>query len=278
MNEKIITSRDNALVKHARAVRDGKDLEQIFIEGLRLCEEASQALGRDEITDLIYTERIGGGERGARLLQALKTFSPRTIVVSETVFASISDTKNPQGIVLLASRPDTQQSRLVNSSGEAHLIVMLHRINNPSNAGAILRTAEAAGATSAILTEGTTDIFSPKALRGAMGSSLRLPLWTAASFEKALAWCKKEGIHTISADARARRAHTEIDWTQPSALIVGAESSGLTTEELAQADEALRIPMRSPVESLNVAVASAIVLYEAARQRTVGSWQMAVGS
>jgi TrmH family RNA methyltransferase len=152
----------------------------------------------------------------------------------------------------------------------------MHRINNPSNAGAVLRTAEAAGACGAILTEGTTDIFSPKALRGAMGSSFRLPLWTNAPFQEALAWCKEQGINTICADLRAGRAHTEIDWTQPSALVVGAESTGLTTEEMGDTVEAVRIPMHAPVESLNVAVAAAIALYEAARQRKVvsGQWSM----
>jgi RNA methyltransferase, TrmH family len=271
MSEKIITSRDNALVKHARAVRDGKHVEQIFVEGLRLCEEAKQALGVDAISDVICTERIAEDRRGARLLADLKSSGRRIAIASEQVFASLSDTKTPQGIVLLASRPDTGRNRLGISAGEVPLIVILHRINNPANAGAILRTAEAAGASAAILTEGTTDIFSPKALRGAMGSSFRLPLWTGASFQGALAWCREQSISTICADLRARHLHTEIDWTQPSALIVGAESSGLTTEELAQADQALRIPMRSPVESLNVAAAAAIVLYEAARQRKVGS-------
>jgi RNA methyltransferase, TrmH family len=275
MNEKTITSRDNALIKHARAVRDGKDARQIFIEGLRLCEEAKQALSVDDIRDVIYTERIAQDERGAKLLDALKISGKRTALVSESVFASLSDTKTPQGIVLLAARPRTEPGALIKNTGEAPLIVILHRINNPSNAGAILRTAEAAGASAAILTEGTSDIFSPKALRGAMGSSFRLPLWTGASFEGAIIWCQEQGLSTICADLRAKYLHTEIDWTQPSALVVGAESSGLTTAEMAQADQALRIPMRSPVESLNVAAAAAIVLYEAARQRAVGSKEQA---
>jgi TrmH family RNA methyltransferase len=273
MSEKIITSRDNALVKRARAVRDQLTGEQIFVEGLRLCEEATAAFSPDVIEAVIHTERISQDERGAKLLAGLKTRGVRASIVSESVFASISDTKTPQGIILLVKRPRTERGALKLSSGEAPLIVVLHLVNNPSNAGAIIRTAEAAGATGAILTEGTTDIFSPKALRGAMGSSFRLPLWTGARFSEALLWCKEQGISTISASLGAERTHTELDWTRPCALIVGSESRGLTTEEIALADEALRIPMRAPVESLNVAVAAAIVLYEAARQRKVGSGQ-----
>ncbi len=276
MSEQIITSRDNALVKHARAVRDGRASELIFVEGVRLCEEA---LGASlAIQDVICTEKIASDERGARLLSAFSEAGKSITLVSEFVFASISDTKTPQGIVALARRPASDKEALLERTVEAPLLVILHRINNPSNAGAMLRTAEAAGADGAILTEGTTDIFSPKALRGAMGSSFRLPLWANASFHEALAWCKEQGIKTICADSRAGRTHTEIDWTRAAALIVGAESTGLTTEEMAIADEALRIPMRSPVESLNVAVAAAIVLYEAARQRAAVSGQWSVVS
>jgi TrmH family RNA methyltransferase len=267
MSEPVITSRDNSLAKHARAVREGKIREQIFIEGLRLCEEAAEALSADDIREIICTERFTQDERGSSLLKALTSVGKRATLMSESVFASISDTKSPQGIVLLASRPNTERSALLKSSVELPLIVVLHKISNPSNAGAILRTAEAAGATGVILTEGATDIFSPKALRGAMGSSFRLPLWTGARFDEALALCSEQGIRTICTDLRAERSHTEIDWNIPSALIVGAEARGLERDEIALADETLKIPMRASVESLNVAVAVGIVLYEAARQR-----------
>lgn len=273
MSEQIITSRDNTLVKRARAVRDGKVNGQIFVEGLRLCEEALQALGVDDITDVIYTERIAQDRRGARLLAELKNFDRRIASASEQVFSSISDTKTPQGIVMLAARPDTGPGTLLKSTAAVPLFVILHRINNPSNAGAILRAAEAAGATAAVLTEGSADIFSPKALRGAMGSSLRLPLWTGARFKEVLDWCRECGVKTVCTDLRAERAHTEIDWTAPAALILGEEAAGLTPEEITATDEALKIPMRPPVESLNVAVAAAVVLYEAARQRAVVSGQ-----
>lgn len=269
MSDQIITSRDNALVKLARAVRDGRTRELIFIEGLRLCEEAATAALA--IQEVICTEKMAGEERGAKLLNAFKSAGKRIAIASESVFASISDTRTPQGILALAARPETDKSASLEKGRGTPLIVILHRVNNPANAGAILRTAEAAGATAAISTQGTADIFAPKALRGAMGSSFRLPLWTGAAFAEALHWCKVQGIRTICASLSATFAHTDINWRQASALIVGAESSGLTAEEMSQTDEALRIPMRSSVESLNVAVAAAIVLYEAARQRTAGS-------
>jgi len=270
MTDKMIKSRSNAMVKYARAVRDGKHRGQIFLEGLRLCEEARDSLSVDDIRDVIYTERISRDERGAELLRTLRESGKPLTLVSESVFASICNMKSPEGIVILATRPDTKHSSSLIISGEVSLLVILHRINNPSNAGAILRTAEATGVTGAIVTEGTTDIFAPKALRGAMGSSLRLKIWTDANFFKAIEFCRKQAIRVVCAELHAEHSHTEIDWTVPIALVVGSEATGLEPDEIAAADESLTIPMRPPVESLNVAVATGIILFEAARQRAEG--------
>ena len=283
MSDTVITSRDNPLIKRARAVRDGKIHELIFIEGVRLAEEAARSA--ISIQDVLYTERLAGDERGKQLLKALTIGSNRATLVSEKVLASVSDTKTPQGVVVLALRPVgdrgwgaldevERNSALSDASPQAStniphhpLIVIMHRINNPSNAGAIVRAAEAAGATGALTTLGSADLFSPKALRGAMGSTFRLPLREGVRFDDALSWCASRNIRTISMAAAPTRAYTEIDWRGARALIVGEEGAGLEGDEIAAADEAVHIPMRAPVESLNVAVAAAIVLYEAARQR-----------
>jgi TrmH family RNA methyltransferase len=143
----------------------------------------------------------------------------------------------------------------------------MHEVSNPSNAGALLRVAEAAGATAVITTRGSTDLLSPKALRGSMGSAFRLPLWAGATYDEALRWCNERGIRTVATDASASVTHTGIDWTTPRAVIVGAEAGGLSGEETRAADACVRIPMCEPVESLNVAVALGVILYEAARQR-----------
>jgi TrmH family RNA methyltransferase len=272
MKEIIITSRDNALARRARAVREGRVQGQIFIEGLRLSEEAARA--SLDIASVLCTESFAQDERGARLFPLLGKARARVTLVNESVFSSLSDTKSPQGIIILAARPHCGQAaleqRMTRRQQEQPLIVLLHGLNNPSNAGAILRTAEAAGATGAVATAGTTDIFSPKALRGAMGSSFRLPLWTGVKFEEVVNWCRRRGIVTVSSHLRATLSHTQVDWTRPSALVVGAESTGLREAEAAATDESVKIPMRAPVESLNVAVASSVILYEAARQRDAG--------
>jgi RNA methyltransferase, TrmH family len=280
----MITSRHNSLVKHARALRDGRETQdQIFIEGLRLAEEATRS-GLN-IHDALYTEKFRQDERGGRLLEEAKAAGARETLVSEEVLASVSDTKRPQGIVLLAARPHTSPATLFAGAHTGRhmparaeesltpavpLIAVIHGINNPSNAGAILRTAEAAGATGAISTRGTTDLFSPKALRGAMGSSFRLPLWTGADFAEVVRVCREHGVRLTGATLSAARTHTQVDWTLPSALVLGSEAGGLSREELRLLDETIRIPMCPPVESLNVAVACGIILYEAERQRREG--------
>ncbi|HYO99268.1 MAG TPA: RNA methyltransferase [Pyrinomonadaceae bacterium] len=261
----MITSRQNTLIRHARAASKGLAKETLFIEGLRLCEEAARSNLACE--DVLYTERFAEDARAARLLAELERRGARFNVVGESVFASLGDTKHPQGIVVLARRFATDQATFEKSMSASPLIVVLHRINNPANAGAMLRVAEAAGATGVITTAGSTDMLSPKALRGAMGSSFRLPLWTDADFAGAVSWCRKRGIRTVSADVAAKQAHTEIAWTESRAVIMGAEAGGLSDAEIEMADERLRVPMRPPVESLNVAVALAVILYEAARQR-----------
>jgi TrmH family RNA methyltransferase len=260
-----ITSRDNSLLRRAGAVRDGKMKELIFVEGLRLCEEAL-ASGL-KIDAVIFSEEIARKERAAAVLRDLGQVCDRLASVSEKLLASISYTKTPQGIVLLASRPPWDRATFESVQTEAPLIVILHGVNNPVNVGAILRTAEAAGATGVIATAHTTDPFSPKALRGAMGSAFRLPIWTGATYAQVLAWCSERNIETICADVEGSTLYTEIDWQGSRALIVGPESTGLTPQEVSATGAAVKVPMQGRVESLNVAVATAVVLYEAARQR-----------
>src|SRR5215207_6852323 len=137
-----ITSRDNSLLRQARAVRDGKIEELIFIEGLRLCEEARRS--NLAIEAVIVSEELLRKDRAAGAIAELSTVSKRTASVSEKLLESVSYTKTPQGIIVLAERPDASEDRLATSVVATPLLVVLHQINNPVNVGAILRTAEAA--------------------------------------------------------------------------------------------------------------------------------------
>jgi len=260
-----ITSRDNSLLRHARAVRDGKADASIFIEGLRLCEEALSS--RLQIEAAIYSEEISRKARAASLIAQLSAAGHETVSVSEKLLESISYTKTPQGIVVLASRPAHDEATFNEKQPRSSFLVILHGLNNPVNVGAILRTAEAAGVTGVITTTHASDPFSAKGLRGAMGSAFRMPIWTGVEYRDAVDWCAERHIRTICGAARGSKPYTEIDWSGSLAVIVGPESTGLSTEEIALADESVRIPMKGSVESLNVAVATGILLFEVSRQR-----------
>jgi RNA methyltransferase, TrmH family len=261
-----ITSRDNSLLRQARAVRDGKVDDLIFVEGLRLCVEALRS--GLQIEAVVVSEELSRKEKAADAVAELFQAGRRTASVSEKLLETISYTKTPQGIVVLARRPEASKQRLAASPTTSPLLVVLHQINNPVNVGAILRTAEAAGATGIITTKNTSDPFSPKSLRGAMGSAFRLPIWRNAEFAEAVEWCRGRKIKLVGTAANARIEHTEWDWTRATALVLGPESTGLTTDELKAADQTVSIPMHGAVESLNVSVAAGIFLYEAARQRS----------
>jgi RNA methyltransferase, TrmH family len=260
-----ISSRDNSLLRRVRAVRDGKIDDSIYLEGLRLCEEALRS--GLQIEAVIYSEQLAKKNRAAKLIGDLESVAGKAAAVSEKLLASISYTTTPQGIVLIADRPAVGREGFKAKPVNIPLLIILHRINNPVNVGAILRTAEAAGASGAIATAGTADPFSPKALRGAMGASFRLPTWTGVDYGQAIAWCRENQVQIVCADVHATRDYVDIDWTRPTAIIMGAESDGLTRDEIALTDEAVRIPMKGSTESLNVAVAAGILLYEASRHR-----------
>lgn len=260
-----ISSRDNSLLRQVRAVRDGKIDELIFIEGLRLCEEAHRS--DLEIEAVVVSEELLRKERAAAAIEELSRVSKRVASVSEKLLESVSYTKTPQGIIVLAQRPESSEQRLAKSLNATSLLVVLHQINNPINVGAVLRTAEAAGATGVITTSNTSDPFSPKSLRGAMGSAFRLPIWSGITFVEMVEWCRGRGIVVVCADAEASTSYTEIDWSGPTALVLGPESTGFTPEELESAEQRVRIPMKGAAESLNVSVAAGVLLFEAARKR-----------
>jgi TrmH family RNA methyltransferase len=264
-NSKLISSRDNSLLRRARAVRDGKIDDSIFIEGLRLCEEAVSS--ELQIESVIYSTHFARKERAANLIEKLEARAKTSAEISEKLLESVSVTKTPQGIIVLANRPSHDENSFAALQPKCPLLVVLHEINNPVNVGAIVRTAEAAGATGIIATASTADPFSPKALRGAMGSAFRVPAWTGSTFAEAISWCRARNIMTIAAEASAVADFTEVEWKKPHALVLGRESEGLTSKEIAAAGGAVRIPMQGAAESLNVAVAAGIILFEAARQR-----------
>jgi RNA methyltransferase, TrmH family len=264
VHEKVITSRDNPLVKLSRQVRDGKERGMIFLEGLRLCEEAVRSSLKIEAA--LFTDEFQQSPKGAELIKLLADSIQNLARAQEGVIRSVSDTQAPQGIVILAKRPDSSLESFSKALTDSPLLVVLDKVSNPSNAGSILRTAEAAGANGTVSIKGSADLFSPKALRGSMGSALRLPVWTGASFEEVESLFNQKGITLVAADANATRSYLDFNWKRPAALLMGGETG--FEQSASTVAERVFIPMSSSVESLNVAVACGVILYEAFRQRS----------
>lgn len=265
---KKIANRDNQRLKQARRARDGGASEALmFVEGLRLAEEVLRS--ELKIEDVFISENLAKNQRGKQFLDKISHSNVLIAEVSETIFNSLADTKTSQGVVLLARKPDTGKGRIetaLSKQARLPLVVLLHETNNPSNLGAILRTVEAVGAAGVILTRNSADVFSPKSLRGAMGAAFRLPLWANADFSEASDWARANNLISVAADVRAEKSYLEIDWRTPRLLIFGSEAHGLSQLELAEIEEKLKVPMENNVESLNLAVSCAVILFEARRQ------------
>jgi TrmH family RNA methyltransferase len=265
-----IASRDNVRLKLARKARDGQDDKLIFVEGLRLSEEAVRS--GVEIKFCIVTADFGKGEREARLLDQLNEGGLEILEAHDHAFASVAETRSPQGVVLICGRPKTDrvtfEHRIGTRPSDIKAIVVLHEVNNPSNLGAVMRAAEAAGVEGVIMSNGSTDVFSPKSLRASMGSAFRLPIWSGADLDEVFEFASRDGYALTAVALNADSAYTEIDWKRPRLLIFGSEAHGLPSSILEKMDEKISIPMDQNVESLNLAVAAGVILFEARRQIT----------
>ncbi len=261
-----ITSRDNQKLKFARKIRDRSEKDFLFVEGVRLAEEFLKS--ELVIFDCFFTPDFTSNERNKNLLDQISDKIENLFEIPERIFNSLSDTKNTQGLILIGEKPRTGIQDINLQTPEFQkfpFVVFLHEINNPNNLGAVLRTVEAVGVSNVIISKNSTDVFSPKALRAAMGASFRINFWTDAVFEKVLSWSGENDLATICADINSHKNLWEIDWKKPRLIIFGSEAHGLSESEREQIDEGLKIPMNPNVESLNLAVSCAVVLYEAKR-------------
>lgn len=185
-------------------------------------------------------------------------------LTDERVFASMSDTQTPQGILSLIRMPSYTEGEVL--EGEHPFLMVLCDIQDPGNLGTILRTAEGAGVTGLVLSAHTADLFNPKTIRSTMGSVYRMP-FIYADIPDMLARLANRQVTTYAADLSGSAMYDEADYTAGTAFLIGNEGNGLDPELVWAADVRIRIPMSGRVESLNAAVASAVLMYEVSRQR-----------
>ncbi len=254
----LITSSSNERIKHARRVREGRERDLIFVEGERLVAECVSS-------GLPLHACFTAATPSAAQHALLERISCPVFQLSESVLESLSDTTSTQGIIVIAERPWPALDQLFASP--VPLILGLDRIQDPGNLGTLVRTAESAGASGIFSFAGSADAFSPKTLRSSMGSAFRLPILPDVSGLGTIETCHSRGLKTVVATGEADLLHYDYDWRQPTLLILGNEGRGASPEIMQACDARVRIPLHSPVESLNVAAAGAAILFEAVRQR-----------
>src|SRR5262245_28923765 len=264
-NEMVITSSSNERLKYARRVRDGREPGLIFVEGERLIEECLQSGLR--LTACFHEP--DPTPRAQRIIAEMARRDCPLYSVTSGALESVSDTVHTQGLLAIAERPQSDIDGLRRArDGVAPLVVCLDSAQDPGNFGTIVRTAEAAGASGVVATKGSVDAFSPKALRSSMGSAFRLPIVTGVEIEELPPRLRAAKLRIVATTATGETVYSDYNWSAPTMVVFGNEARGVRTELLERCDERLRIPLRAPVESLNVAAAAAAVLFEAVRQRS----------
>jgi RNA methyltransferase, TrmH family len=269
-----IASRHNSLVKAFRALAGRRDADdnRVLLEGEHLVSEALQAGVR--ITTAALASRVLSRINRAhevtvrQLADRLTAQGARVVSVSESVMAAMSPVQTPSGMVAIAEFTPPPLDRVLDAP--LAFVAVVAGAQDPGNLGAIVRTAEASGATGLIPCEPSADPFSWKALRGAMGSTFRLPVADRLPLHEALLAVRRRGLSVAAAVPRGGTLMHGFDFRRPMALLLGGEGAGLDAEALDHADERVTVPMQPPVESLNVAVSAALLLYEASRQRSRG--------
>lgn len=266
----MITSPANERLKQARRVRDGREPDQMFIEGERLIESCLES----PVQLLACFHSSETTPRGRAIIASLEERGCPVFETAPPVFATVSDTVNPQGVILIAARPRHQLAAALTvpqatpgAPTSTPLVVGIDAVQDPGNLGAIIRTAEAAGATGVVILRGSVDPFAPKTLRSAMGSAFRLPIVADLEPEHLLAAVRQYSLRLVATSSAATTSYTDYDWRQPTLVLFGNEGNGIGPELMEQSDQQIRIPLSPPVESLNVAAAAAVLLFEGARQR-----------
>lgn len=258
----MLTSLSNPRVKSIRQLhksRERKKQSQFIIEGLKEIDKAitggykfKTVLFCPEIIDQPEVELIIGAQ------------SPEIIEVNKKVFAHLAYRDDSGGLIVLAQPKENKLEQL--SLGKDPLVLILEAVEKPGNLGAVLRTADAAGIDAVIISDPQIDLYNPNVIRSSIGCIFTVPLAVGDS-AATIKWLKEKGISIYCAALTASVPYTEVNYSRPSAIIMGTEATGLTGQWLKQSDQNVIIPMNGVADSMNVSTSAAVILFEAIRQR-----------
>ncbi len=259
----IISSRDNQFLKLARALEQKKVREQqglFLVEGVRLAEEALTA--DVHLSFALFAPEALATPRSSAIAAACAAAGTDCFQVREALLQQISQTQHSQGVLLVAQKAPPIPPEQLPQDG---CLLVLDRLADPGNLGTILRTAHAAGAKGVLLTPGCADLYNPKAVRAAMGAVFKLPVLACATEVQALTLLQTQNRHIYAAAAGGEDLFRLPRLTTPVAWVLGAEADGVSDFWLAAAHKKVGLPMTAGAESLNVAAAAAVFLYETKR-------------
>ena len=256
----MITSTANAQVKNlGQLIKKSKartEQDVYVVEGIKMFQEAP----KDEIVKAYVSEELF--EKGT-LAESLEGISYE--VLKNDVFNHVADTKTPQGVLCVMKQKKYTLDQL--TEGTCPLLLVLENLQDPGNLGTMMRTAEGAGVTGVLLSRGCVDIYNPKTIRSTMGSIYRVPFLYTDDLLGDMDKLHAKGICTYAAHLKGKGYYDEESYKEPTAFLIGNEGNGLSDELSDKAKQYIKIPMEGKLESLNAAVAAAILMYEASRQR-----------
>ena len=276
-----ISSRQNAIVKRfrdlARAARPAKTdadpsaraghATDVLLDGEHLVQEALLNDIRIEIAAFSDRQLHNVLSPLGRIAKDVKGRGGRVLAVSDPVLAAMSPVQHPSGVVAIARARPADVRVVMATVTDLPMVLVLAGLQDPGNVGAIVRAAAAFGASGVVAIEGSANPFGWKALRGAMGGTFRLPVAARGSLSDVVASATELGVRLVAAVPRGGTPLPMLDLRRPTGVVLGSEGMGLSSATMSAVQEFVTIPMHAPVESLNVAVAAALILYEASRQR-----------
>ena len=244
-----VTSASNEKVKAFKSLQSakGRAAQGLFVaEGRKLCAEAF----RDACVDTLMVDIDRAGE-----FEDMISMAPQTLLVPAHVLSSVCEAKTPQGVAASVAHPAP-----MDLSAASGCILALDGVQDPGNVGTMLRTAEAAGFSGALLSPQCADAFSTKTVRATMGSIFRLPIWRG-EMTQALEILRTVGFSIVTTELEGTELRRGEEIQKPFVLVIGSEGNGITAPVRAMADRRVRIPMRGRAESLNAAVAAGVLMY-----------------
>ena len=256
----LITSKDNEQIKQIRKLKDKKYRDELgvyVIEGIKTVNEAI-AEGADIQIVVISDDSDEQDELKQKMLYSVSKFE--MLYVNEAVFESISHVMHPQGILAVVKKREQAEIDY-----NENLIVILEDIQDPGNLGTIIRTVDSCKLSQIIISKDTADAYSPKVVRSTMSGIFRVNVIESPNIIDTIEDLKSHGFKIVSTSLESSKTIYDIDYNK-TAIIIGNEAKGISKEVISKSDVKVKIPMRGKTESLNAAVATGIVLYEAMRQ------------